>query len=126
MDRIQTLAAEEATTRESDLSKWRDRIRKFNEGIEDDAVERAVREMLDSGSRTPVARLDMSSYAGRFAAEHPFLEFVQLLEQANSLHRSASFASGVTSAGGGTMSTMPVSAGLKVACSSLVVACPSD
>lgn len=38
-------------------------------------------------------RLQLGSYPGRFAAEHPFVELAGLIESARSVHRSASQAS---------------------------------
>lgn len=85
--RVRSLAQEEGRSRAADIARWEQRIRDENTGMADGAVKLAVKQMLES-ARTKVAKLDVSSYAGRFAAEHPFTELAQLVDNATQLHRS--------------------------------------
>ncbi|KAM0793092.1 hypothetical protein ACM66B_000573 [Microbotryomycetes sp. NB124-2] len=85
-------ADEEKVLIEESKERWREIIAKDNPTLSADGVRVSLNDAV-RGLESKVAELDPSSYAGRFAIEHPFTELSKLISIATDVHRSASLAS---------------------------------
>lgn len=106
VERIKALAFEEVKGRDEARERWEAKMRSENPGMGEDLVQNSVRQAME-GLNRKVAQLDVSrckgwvkirpltqfrtqltSYAGRFAAENPFTELAELVDTAQNVHRS--------------------------------------
>ncbi|GAA5892519.1 hypothetical protein JCM6882_005637 [Rhodosporidiobolus microsporus] len=78
---VKRLAAEEEDAEESARRRLEERVRRENVGLNEAAVEQAVRAAFE-GERGRVEGMDLLSYAGRVALESPFTELAALIDDA--------------------------------------------
>lgn len=97
MERVRSMAFEEMQGRVATRARWETRIRSENAAAGEDIIQMSVQQAM-SGLDRKVIELDVESYAGRCAAEHPYSELLATLEAAKEIHRTASIHSTASSA----------------------------